>query len=310
MSDLTHDAPQDGSALSCGFVYGATGLRYLGRAIQSARSLRAVSPQAVIDLYCDDAARLPGDHPFDRVIRLDRAATHRPKFEALIRSRFERTVYLDSDTVVLAPIDDLFEVLEQFDFAASHIARRNSDHAVALHKRPVPAAFPQINGGVVGIRRSPAVREFLTAVQSEMDATGTKVDQTIFREFLFYGDLRLTILPEEYNFKRIEIAGVWDSDHAAPRVLHESKLHRRAYRGFSSEKALKLAYGTRLWNHLAALRDSDRSLNPRSKTSRSALYRIPRRRQLTLVGRTQERIAYWLNKSRDASGDWIDPDQS
>ena len=45
----------------------------------------------------------------------------------MAETRFERTLFLDADTRVMAPLGDLFDVLKRFDCAMAHDVRRASD---------------------------------------------------------------------------------------------------------------------------------------------------------------------------------------
>ena len=50
----------------------------------------------------------------------------RAKIDCMPLSRFDRTLYLDSDTLALATFGDLFDLLERFDLALAHDMRRAS----------------------------------------------------------------------------------------------------------------------------------------------------------------------------------------
>lgn len=243
-----------------GFVYAATGATHVALALNSAASLRRASPNAQIDFWTD--AEVPSG-PFDAVYRLDRAH-HRPKFEALRRSRFERTVYLDADTLILADISDIFVALERFDVAVAHVFRRNNFWGRQWRK-PYPAALCELNGGVIGVRRSPAVDAFLKDVEEVVIARGGP-DQPVFREMLLESELRLWVLPPEYNYKNLDqIATLTDAD-TAPRVLHMSQLHRRFEENGGRPPPLASIFQPKLLRHLQDLMASDSYLNPGQRT--------------------------------------------
>ena len=205
---MTSDASEQTQAdrLSCGYVFAASGAGHVKLAEAAARTLRRVAPAAQIDLFADGT---PSDATvFDRVHALDRT-WFRPKFEALRRSRFGRTIYLDSDIVVIADPSDIFDVLERFDIAAVHNQHRNSEHATQIWRREIPAAFPQVNGGLIGIRRSDAVLALIGQVEAALRADPKlKRDQVPLRELLFDSDLRIAILPPEYNRMQVRHAEV------------------------------------------------------------------------------------------------------
>jgi hypothetical protein len=239
-----------------GYVFGVSGEGYARLAARAAMTLRKVAPDAQIDIFTD--AEVP-DGVFDRVHQLEKS-WFRPKFEALRRSRFERTVYLDADMFILADISDVFEVLERFDFAAVHSQRRNSAWSTELWRRPLPAAFPQINGGLLGIRKSPRTLAFIEEADRIMDAEGLKKDQPLFRELLFDSDLRIAILPPEYNLTEFRWAEMYTPRHGAPRVLHHFKLHAHIWKGRQEIGSITALVGPQLAGHIRRLIAVDRAI--------------------------------------------------
>ena len=212
--------PVPGAEAPRGFVFGVSGAAYLGPAILAARSVARTNPGVPIDLFADR----PCDDPvFARVHPLERA-WFRPKFEALRRSRFARTIYLDADVRVLAPLADVFEALGRFDLAGAHDQYRNARRAVVQHGEPVPAAFPQINSGVLGLRASDATRRLMAEVEADLAASGARKDQPVLRAHLWRSELQILILPEEYNLMAYRATLMWTDARAAPRVIHSPRL--------------------------------------------------------------------------------------
>lgn len=200
-----------------GFVYAASGQGYTELALIAATSLRAVCPDAQIDLFTDCEIGL--EHPFDRVIPLKRS-WFRPKFEALIRSRFDRTVYLDADTYVVSDISDIFVVLEHHEFAAAPVIRNNYVYNRRIWKTKLPLSVPRYNCGVIGIQNTSRVVGLLQQAENIMIAENLDHDQSMMRELLFKSDLRVVTLPYEYNFNEITYIDILSDRFCAPRVLH------------------------------------------------------------------------------------------
>ena len=249
-----------------GFVFAATGRRHRVLARRAARSLRAVMPDARIDVFADHRI---DDPIFDRVFRLKRT-WHRPKIEALRRSRFERTVYLDNDIIAVADASDIFTLLEKFDIVGVHDNNRNSPNARGTAGPALPAAFPSINGGVLGIRRSPAVQQLLTDWEARMEAHGMRVDQPSLRSLLWETDLRLGILPIEYNLMNHPEISAMTEQYAAPRFIHMRELNRLSRPPGDPETPFDLAdfYSRRQLAHLRGLLDNDETLGATPKGSR------------------------------------------
>ncbi len=201
-----------------GFIFAATGEKYTGLARRAAQNLRQVMPQAQIDLFTDQPVE---DPTFNRIHPVT-PVFFRPKMEAILNSRFERTVYLDSDCIVLSDLSELFAVLDRFDIAAAQMQYPNTTLAL---DPTLPDSFPQLNAGVIAIRRNSATQALVETWGRTVRETGASYDQPSFRRLLWDSDLRLAVLPMEYNFKCMTFLEVLDSRHRAPRIMHFSELN-------------------------------------------------------------------------------------
>lgn len=206
---------------SQGFVLAATGEPYVTLARRAARSLRQVHPEAEVDLFTD--AKIE-DGIFSQINRLS-DSWFRPKIEALARSRFERTVYLDADVMVVADVSSAFDLMDRFDFAAAQDRYLNNCYSDLQHKRPIPNAFPVLNSGVMVINKSPETKAFLAQWQREMRESLATRDQPVLRELLYDSELRFATLPPGYNLLTFHELRTWWDTFGAPRVLHASHLH-------------------------------------------------------------------------------------
>lgn len=208
-----------------GFVYAATGADYVTLARRSARSLRRVIGDSLpIDLFTDATVT---DPVFDRVHPLS-TVSRRPKVEALLNSRFDSTIYLDCDTICIAPITDIFDVLDRFDLAFCAEQRRNDKRVREQHPLgDVPVAFPQPNSGLMGVRKSEASRALLQEWHRIFHSGTEKYDQHSLRYLLFHSDLHFHTLPVEYNVMFLGIFMGPARGLAAPRMLHLPKLHQK-----------------------------------------------------------------------------------
>ena len=202
-----------------GVIYVAQGAGYLDLAQRSARSLRALNPGHAIDLFTDLA---PEPDLFDRVEAIPAGPT--AKLASLPCSRFDRTLYLDCDTLCLAPLGDLFDVLERFELAVAHDVRRTWSLIREGTGERVPYAFPQMNCGVLLYRRSEAMATFLRDWQVTYLAAGSARDQPSFRDVLWRSDLRFYVLPPEFNLRRVTELDAWEPLDARPTILHSHRL--------------------------------------------------------------------------------------
>ena len=209
--------------MDTGVVLVATGAEsYVALAARAAASVKRACPGLPVDLFTDRERALP---VFDRVHRLA-DPWFRSKIDGLIASRFERTLYMDADMLALADFRDVFEVLDRFDIALAQDWLRNAPLHHTFWRKPLPAAFPMFNGGLIAVRRNPATGAFLEAWKAAVRATDTGRDQISLRELLWDSDLRIATLPEEYNLLWITGVRSWTTNWAAPRILHSPNFHR------------------------------------------------------------------------------------
>nr|WP_243730863.1 putative nucleotide-diphospho-sugar transferase [Rubellimicrobium sp. CFH 75288] len=139
-------------------------------------------------------------------------------------TRFDRTLFLDADTLVLGPLDDLFDIALRFDLAMAHDVRRAS-RLIREGSVPTPYAFPQLNSGVVLFRRSPAALAFLARWAARFRETGATRDQTVLKDLLWEDEtIRFHVLPPEFNLRRLPLLDAWEPLDARPTILHSHRL--------------------------------------------------------------------------------------
>ncbi|PTW49610.1 putative nucleotide-diphospho-sugar transferase [Rhodovulum kholense] len=240
----------DYAADDCGVVLSASGDVYIRLAEQAAASVRATNPGLRVDLFCDGE---PTPGVFDEVHVLSRSF-FRPKFEAALRSRFQRTLLIDVDLVLTADVSDMFWVLNKYDLAACQVQNRNQRFANRFWRRSFPNAFPQMNGGVIAFRRNEKTTRFFEDWQylvAEVRKGGA--DQPVLRELLWESDLTVHVLPEEYNLRKHERLYTSNWTVPAPRILHSQRFVRNAKAG--KDISPRGVYG---WPFMALLRNQIR----------------------------------------------------
>lgn len=219
--------PPDG----CGVLYIASGDPiYCRAALRSAESVRRHSPHLGIHLFSDAAGVEMAERESDRlgITALTIENPHRrSKVDYLKNSPFERTLYLDSDTIACSPLDEVFHVLDRFDVALAHAHQRNQRRTTRRWTVDIPTAFPQFNGGVIAYRRNPAVEEFLNQWSRFYHSEGFRKDQVTLRELLWKSELRIATLPPEFNIRYEKYLRIWDTGEARPRILHLRRFHER-----------------------------------------------------------------------------------
>jgi hypothetical protein len=196
--------------LARGILYVATGPICRAEAAVSARSVKQVWPDIPIAIATDGPVESAW---FDRIDVIPVEPDNIAKVRHVARSPFERTLLLDTDTYCLAPVPELFDLLDHFDLAAAHEAGRFStrweaDTEVFIQAPDIPKSFPELNSGVVAFRRQPNVlkvfERWLALVEQARAAPVPHTqDQPAFRRAVYESDLRFAVLPPEYNFRLI-----------------------------------------------------------------------------------------------------------
>ena len=202
--------------MNCGFLYVATGQSFVNESVFSCRSLKAHMPDVSVLLFTDlDRAQIPD--VFDEVRKIEKPSfSFADKIKPLAESPFDQTIFLDTDTHICAPLDDVFSLLANVDIAAAHAPMR-----VTWPQPDIPDAFPEVNSGVLAWKKGEATRALFDAwLRNYLDhvsTTGQKDDQPALRRALFETGIRLGILPPEYNFRTVmpSFAG-----RGAVRIIH------------------------------------------------------------------------------------------
>ena len=190
-----------------GVLYIATGERCCSEAVISAQRCRLTNPDLPITIHTD----LP-DYPgvgasFDSVIVFSCPKySHRDKVSGLTKLPYEQTLFLDTDACLIRPASDLFEILQCSDLAASHAPVR---HPPGWSDVYVPSEFPELNTGVLVMRRSTVINHLISSwlvLYDELFASyGQSWDQASFRSVLWFylksHQLRFLHLPPEANLR-------------------------------------------------------------------------------------------------------------
>ena len=142
---------------------------------------------------------------------------------------YDQTLALDTDTYVMADITEMFGVLDEFDIAMVHGHNREERHKLAVRAghTTVPRAFAPVQGGLILYRRNKRVWWYLYNLIEMYKEKQYFDDQISMRELLFRrSDLRLYILPREYNFstgKDLARWAIFGWKEARPKIFHYTR---------------------------------------------------------------------------------------
>lgn len=239
-----------------GVIFATTGKGYTRLAEQAAHYVKKACPDLEVDLFTDQHLDM---QIFDRIHQLE-DPWHRSKMDAMIASRFDKTLYLDADLFVIADIRDVFDVLDRFDMAMAHDDGRNTQQCHTFWRKSLPNAFPQYNGGVIVFRRSPEVLALIRDWSIAVRENEFKGDQRMLRELVWDSDLRVATLPCEYNLMRFKILRLWKTHRAAPRIIHNPRLHEHITKNKARIDTIEKLVGPIIASNVRMLLSADRGL--------------------------------------------------
>ena len=205
-----------------GVIFVAAGEPYAQAANLAAQTVRHYASSISIDLFTD-VPEVALD-VFDQVHRITNPHS-RSKVDYLHQTRFERSLYLDTDIRLVTDITEMFKVLDRFDIAIAHAHARNRTETNTIWRLDLPQAFPQMNSGVILFRSTPQVLQILRLWQQSYHSARFRKDQVTLRELLWSSDLRIHILPPEYNIRYERYLSFWEEKEAVPRILHFTRFH-------------------------------------------------------------------------------------
>ncbi|WP_018526611.1 putative nucleotide-diphospho-sugar transferase [Alkalispirochaeta alkalica] len=192
-----------------GVTYVAFGRPYLAMALVSAESLRARSPEVPLCIITN-VAQSPPDLPFwdtqrDTWSWFARESRENRFYKTQLYdySPFEKTLYLDCDTLVWADVAPAVTYLEYFDICFKQQLRgqrsaKKGAHTVLDNSFRV-AELPHWNGGVFMFRKNEKTREFFRLWSSYYEQYNISFDQVSLVDAVFRSDCRLLSLDNRWN---------------------------------------------------------------------------------------------------------------
>jgi hypothetical protein len=198
-------------------VYVAVGHQHVQLATVSARSVKRHAPGLPISIYSDQVV---SDKVFDRTLPLpysmesDHSRLARiNKAQAILAAASDVVLYLDCDTYVLSNISNLAAAATAgYEMALAHDTWRHDEiYQILLRAMDIPIIpswFPYFNGGVILAKKTARVcsllQEWGRIVAQQQRIVRDPNDQIALRKLLHDQDLRILVLPPEYNVRFIE----------------------------------------------------------------------------------------------------------
>lgn len=222
---------------SQGVIYLACGAGYLEQALFSAHSLKANMPNVHVTLFTDQETDSP---LFDQVLPMehDPQRGFKSKTRVMGMSPYDRTIFLDCDTVVLGDLADLFLCREVFDCGASLNVHRGSPHKFERFG----SGLSMLNSSTFVFRKSEVMTRVFDSLQLEYEKAvvgfPTIGDQEILTQCIIEQGAHFWTLADEFNFHLAHINRAIGPIRVA--TSHELRLKQIASR-------LNLYHNERVW---------------------------------------------------------------
>lgn len=177
-----------------GILYIATGRKYIKEALYSAKSCKKTNKYPIA-LITDKNHEIIEKDVFDIIIIKEAVYNYRDKL-LLKYTPFEKTIFIDTDTLVIDKLNDLFRLLDFREFAI-----HQADEGYEFEMSDVCNAMPEFNTGVIAYKNTPAVQQLFKDWCNSFDLIPEiKTDQYHLRKTLYESNIRFAIFSSAYNF--------------------------------------------------------------------------------------------------------------
>lgn len=229
----------------CGIQYIAFGDSFTQEGVMSYHTLREHCPNIPVCFMTDNLERLDGIEDNNLIVVKIQPQHIRSKVDFVKNSPFKKTLYLDSDTIIVRDISDIFETLDRFDVALTHdYARKRTKYSKLVPEyEKIPYSFSEVNGGVFAFNANEKTQKFLELWQHYFYKYYSQTngwDQVSLRVSLWESEVSLFHMPFEYNIrskanrkKQDTFKHEFGEQHMAPRIYHlhyDSEVHRGKFK--------------------------------------------------------------------------------
>ena len=187
-----------------GYLYIATGNKFIKEAIVSATSLRKCNPNAHITVVTNENIE---NKIFDSVIIKTNGSVDSKwksgiqyKVESLLLSPYEKTFFIDTDTYFIEDSAELFELLEYHDLQIAYAPDDKSK--VVLNGKKLEGYYPYNTGVIVfnnNFKVKKLFKDWLSIYKSKFNIYPH--DQTPFMEALLINNIKIHVFHQIYNFR-------------------------------------------------------------------------------------------------------------
>lgn len=192
-----------------GVIYLAFGIPYLSMALVSFESLRKTNPGVpvcIVTNVCGELTGLTGwDYEKDTWTYIDgnSDSNRNIKTNIIDYSPFDKTLYIDCDTVIVSDISLCGFFLRYFDicFKGRYLPQLDLDRGnrKIFEGRFAVSELPHWNGGVFMFTKNERVRDFFKLWNLYYKKLDSPYDQTSLVEAVFRSECRILSLGERWN---------------------------------------------------------------------------------------------------------------
>lgn len=185
-----------------GFVYVATGKKYLDEAIFSVAHLKKHHPDVPIAVYTDEPDYIKAkSSDFDHIIVVDKPFFSWRDKLLMRNTPFEKTIFVDTDTLCIMPMYELFDLLDNFEMLINSNAEGYQNQ---IDNKYTNSAFPEFNTGLICFRKSLLMEKKFFERWEELyvkyESIKLPEDQVSFRVLISTGLIKYCWIPAAYNF--------------------------------------------------------------------------------------------------------------
>lgn len=186
-----------------GIIYVAFGWDYLLMSAYSAKTAKNNNPNFICQVVTNikHSEKMIDDSPFDIVtfVEKDQGDNRLIKTNIIKYAQFDKVIYLDCDTKILADLNPLFDFLDYFDMALK-LNPSNNKVDYNIYKNISLSEFSVWNGGMFCFKKNNKTRNFFKNWTQKFREEKMNRDQLSLSKTLFRADnLRILSLNSAWN---------------------------------------------------------------------------------------------------------------
>ena len=138
-----------------GILYIVFGDNFIQELKFSAESVKKHNPDMHITVFSDREINCE----FIDDVKTIEVRHMRPKIDYISQSPYEKTLFLDTDTIINHSLEDLFGILDKYDIALAHdLARKRKKFTNTIPEYgEIPYSFSEVNTGVMAFNKNKRV---------------------------------------------------------------------------------------------------------------------------------------------------------